>query len=202
MHVGTMLAHFSLLGAFFSLLAASCEFVGRFLRTLVVFFAFRVAPGWILVRPGAILEGRKPHFSMFCRARRLAMRKHCACVKTTVFPRFLYGFYTLHALCSSHKATRKRSRSLSNIASCKDCAQNASWDGFWEGLAHSEASLGRLLFALGRLLASLGCFLGVSWTLLGRSGPCLGCSVELQGRILVPQTVPGLDFRGFGYIPD
>ena len=197
-----MLARFLLLGNFSSLLAASCAFVGRFLRLLVVFFAFGVAPGRISERPSTILEGPKPHFSMFCRARRLAMRKHCACGKTTVFPRFLYGFYTLHALCSSHKATRKRSRSLSNIASCKDCAQNASWGGFWEGLALSWASLGRLLFALGRLLASLGCFLGVSWTLLGRSGPCLGCSVELQGRILAPRTVPGLDFRGFGYVPD
>ena len=60
-----MLAHFSLLGAFFSILAASCAFVGRFLLTLVVFFAFRVAPGQILERPGTILEGPKPHFSMF-----------------------------------------------------------------------------------------------------------------------------------------
>ena len=183
-------------------MAASCAFVGRFLRMLGVFFAFWVAPGRILVRSRAIFEGPKPHFSMFCRARRLAMRKHCACVKTTVFPRFLYGFYTLHALRSSHKATRKRSRSLSNIASCKDCAQNASWGGFWEGLAHSEASLGRLLFALGRLLASLGRFLGVSLPLLGRSWLPLGCSVELQGRILSPRSVPGLDFKGFGDIPD
>ena len=92
----------------------------------------------------------------------LSMRKYSRYAKTTIFPRFLYGFYTLQALCSSHKATRKRCRGLSFIASCKDCAQNASWGGFWEGLAHSEAPLGRLLFALGRLLASLGCFLGVS----------------------------------------
>ena len=91
---------------------------------------------------------------------------------------------------------------LSNKAICKHCAQNASWDGFWEGLALSWASLGRLLFALGRLLASLGCFLGVSWALLGRSWLSLGCCVELQGRMLAPRTVPGLDFRGFGDVPD
>ena len=52
-----MLDHFSLLGAFFSLLAASCAFVGRFLLMLVVFFAFWVAPGSILECPGSILEG-------------------------------------------------------------------------------------------------------------------------------------------------
>ena len=196
------MAHFSLLGAFFSLLAASCAFVGHFSRMLVVFFAFWVAPARILERPGTILEGPKPHFSMFCRARRLAMRNHCAYAKTTVFPRFLYGFYSLQALCSSHKTTQNRSRSLSNIASCKNCAQNASWGGFWEGLALSGASLGRLLFALGRLLASVGRFLGVSWALLGRSWLSLGCSVELHGCISAPRTVPGLDFKGFGDVSD
>ena len=90
------------------------------------------------------------------------------------------------------------SRSLSNRASCKDCAPIASWGGFWSGLVLSGASLDRLLFALGRLLASLGHFLGVSWALLGRSWLSLGCSVELHGCISVPRTVPGLDFKGFG----
>ena len=197
-----MLAHFSLLGAFFSLLAASCAFVGRFLRRLVIFFAFWVAPGRILVRPGAIFEGPKPHFSMFCRARRLAMRKHCACAKTTVFPRFLYGFYTSQALCSSHKTTQNRSQSLSNRASYKDCAKKASWDGFEKGLVLSWASLGQLLSALGRLLASFGRLLGVSWALLGRSWLSRGCSGELQGHILIPRSAPGLDFKEFGDVPD
>ena len=66
----------------------------------------------------------------------------------------------------------------------------------------SGASLDRLLFALGRLLASLGRFLGVSWALLGRSWLPLGCSVELHGCIWVPWAVPGLDFKGFGNVPD
>ena len=66
----------------------------------------------------------------------------------------------------------------------------------------SGASLDRLLFALGRLLASLGRFLGVSWALLGRSWLPLGCSVELHGCIWVPWAVPGLDFKGFGDVPD
>ena len=66
----------------------------------------------------------------------------------------------------------------------------------------SGASLDRLLFALGRLLAFLGRFLGVPWALLRRSWLPHGCSVELQGCILAPRTVPGLDFRGFGDVPD
>ena len=66
----------------------------------------------------------------------------------------------------------------------------------------SGAPLDRLLFALGRLLASLEHFLGVSWALLGRSWLSLGCSVELQGRILIPRTAPGIDFKEFGDVPD
>ena len=64
----TMLAHFSLLGAFFSLLAASCAFVERFLVMLVIFFRVcgrsksdfgRV---WTLTTSG--LEVQTPYFSM------------------------------------------------------------------------------------------------------------------------------------------
>ena len=201
-HVGAMLAHFSLLGVFFALLAVSCAFVGRFLLMLIVFFPFGVAPGLILERPGSIVDGPKPHFSMVCRPCRLAVRTNCACAKTIVFARFLYGFYTSQALCSSDETAQNRSRSLSTRDSCKDFAKNASWDGFWEGLAPSWVPLGQLLFALGRLLASLGHFLGVSWALLGRSWLSLGCSVELHGCISVPRTVPGLDFKGFGDVSD
>ena len=200
----------------------SWDYVGTFSVLGRVFFAFAcfLTPCWafvahagrflaVLGRSGsdfglsrANFEVPKPHFSRFCRARRLAIRTHCAFAKTTVFPRFFYGFYTSQALCSSHRTRKNRSRSLLNRASCKDCAKKLSWGGILEGLALSWASLGRLLFALGRLLASLGCFLGVSWALLGRSWLSLGCCVELQGRMLAPRTVPGLDFRGFGDVPD
>ena len=47
-----MLAHFSLLGIFFSLLGASCAFLGRFWLALVVFPAFWIVLGWILGRSG------------------------------------------------------------------------------------------------------------------------------------------------------
>ena len=165
---------------------------------LVVFLTFWDAPGLILERPGTSLKGPKPHFSRFCRARKVAIRTTGVFAKTTVFPRFFYGFYTSQALCSSHRARKNRSRSLLNRASCKDCAKKPSWGGIFEGLALSWASLGRLLSALGRLLASFRCLLGVSWALLGRSWPSLGCSGELQGR----RSVPGLDCRGFGDVPD
>ena len=197
-----MLAHFSLLGVFFSLLNASRAFVGRFLTHVRLFFRVLGGSGSDVWASRDNFEGPKLLFLVFCRPRRSAMRKNCACAKTTVFPVFLYGFYILRALSSSHKTTQNHSQSLSNRASCKDCAPIASWGGFWKGLVLSGASLDRLLFALGRLLASLGHFLGVSWALLGRSWLSLGCSVELHGCISVPRTVPGLDFKGFGDVSD
>ena len=197
-----MLAHFSLLGVFFSLLDASCAFGGRFFLMFDFFFRVSGRSGSDLGTSKGILEKPKLLFSVLCHAGGSAIRKNCACAKTTVFPVFLYGFYILRALSSSHKTTQNRFRSLSNRASCKDCAPIASWGGFWKGLVLSGASLDRLLFALGRLLASLGHFLGVSWALLGRSWLSLGCSVELHGCISAPRTVPGLDFKGFGDVSD
>ena len=197
-----MLAHFSLLGVFFSLWNASRTFVGRFFTHVRLFFRVLGGSGSDVWASRDNFEGPKLLFLVFCRPRRSAMRKNCACAKTTVFPVFLYGFYILRALSSSHKTTQNRFRSLTNRASCKDCAPIASWGGFWKGLVLSGASLDRLLFALGRLLASLGHFLGVSWALLGRSWLSLGCSVELHGCISAPRTVPGLDFKGFGDVSD
>ena len=156
-----MLVYFWLLGAFFSLLAGFWELVGCLLLVLVVFFACWVAPGPILERPGSILEGPIPHFPKLFRARWPLMRKILGCAKTKIFPRFLHGFFASQALCSSRKTMQNRSRSLSNGTSCKDCAKNASWGGFWEGLAFSWTSLGRCWFALERLLIALGCSVGV-----------------------------------------
>ena len=169
---------------------------------LIIFFGLGVAPGSILERPGTILEGPTPRFSMFCRTGTRARRNSSACAKTTVFPRFLHGFYTSQVLCSSQKTTQNRSPNLSNKAPYKNCVKSASWGGFWKGLALSWASLGQLLSTLGRLLAYLGCFLGVSWALLGRSWLSLGRAGELQGHILAPRSVPSLDFKGFGDVLD
>ena len=55
--VGVMLAHFSLLVAFFPMLGASGAFPGRFWLLLVVFSAFWTVSGWILERSGTLRGG-------------------------------------------------------------------------------------------------------------------------------------------------
>ena len=184
-----MLTHFSLLGIFFSLLNASRAFGGRFFTHVRLFFRVLGGSGSDVWASRDNFEGPKLLFLVFCRPRRSAMRKNCACAKTTVFPVFLYGFDSLQALCTSHKTTQNHSQTLSNRASCKDCATSASWGGFWKGFVLSGASLDRLLFVLGRLLASLGtssasvghflyalgCLLAALWNLTAAFrllGPC------------------------------
>ena len=143
-------------------------------------------------------EGPKLLFLVSCRPRRSAMRKNCACAKTTIFPVFLYGFYILQALSSSHKTTQNYFRCLSNRASCKDCAPIASWGGFWKGLVFSGVSLDRLLFALGRLLASLGHFLGVSWAFLDTLGCLLAALWSFTAAFRLPGPSQALILRGLG----
>ena len=121
-HVGTMLAHFSLLGVFFSLSNASHACVGRFCTHVRLFFCVLGGSGLDVWASRDNFEGPKPLFLVFCRPRWSAMRKNCACAKTTVFPVFLYGFYILRALSSSYTTTQNHSRGLFNRASCKDCA--------------------------------------------------------------------------------
>ena len=98
--VGSMLAHFSLLGAFFSLVAASCAFVGRFLPILIVFFAFWVALNSILGGPGQVLEPSKPHFWLLVGVSKHTLQKCSSCNETTVFAMF----YRLRNM--SHTATK------------------------------------------------------------------------------------------------
>ena len=201
-YVGAMLAHFSLLGAswaHFLRLAAFVAFLGRFFRALG---RSRVDFGRPRTSPESVLEPPGPYFASFLPACAHALSEWSECSKTTIFIKFLYGFYTSRAWCSRHKTMQNRSQSLSDTTSCKDCAQNASWAAFSEDLVLPGPSIGQLLVALGRLLASLGCLSGVPWALLGRSWLSLGCSGELQGCILIPRSVPGPDFRGFGDVPD
>ena len=195
------LGTFFVLGRLFCVLGCLLRVCWTFFTHVRLFFRVSGRSGSDLGTSWGILEVRNCFFRCF------VMRKNLQCEKIAraqnhSFQVFLYGFYILRALSSSHKTTQNRFRSLSNRASCKDCAPIASWGGFWKGLVFSGASLDRLLFALGRLLASLGHFLGVSWALLGRSWLSLGCSVELHGCISAPRTVPGLDFKGFGAGPD
>ena len=117
-----MLAHFSLLGVFFSLWNASRTFVGRLFTHGRLFFRVLGGSGSDVWASRDNFEGPKLLFLVFCRPHKSAMRKNCACAKTTIFPVFLYGFYILRALSSSYKTTQNHSRGLFNRASCKDCA--------------------------------------------------------------------------------
>ena len=117
-YVGSFFA----LGRFFSLWNASRTFVGRFFTHVRLFFRVLGGSGSDVWASRDNFEGPKLLFLVFCRPRWSAMRKNCACAKTTVFPVFLYGFYILRALSSSHKTTQNHSRGLFNRASCKDCA--------------------------------------------------------------------------------
>ena len=193
-----MLAHVRSWASFFSLWNASRTFVGRFFTHVRLFFHVLGGSGSDVWASRDNFEGPKLLFLVFCRPRRSAMRKNCACAKTTVFPVFLYGFYILRALSSSHKTTQNRFRSLTNRASCKDCAPIASWDGFWKGLVFSGASLDRLLFALVRLLASLGHFLGVSWAFLDALGCLLAALWNFTAAFRLPGPSQALILRGSG----
>ena len=167
--VGPMLHYvgtFFVLGRLFLALGRLVRVCKAFFTHVRLFFRVLGRSGSDFRASGGNLEGPKLFFSVFCRARKSAMGKNCASAKTIVFPVFLYGFYILRASSSSHKTTQNHSRSLSNRASCKDCAPIASWGGFWKGLVLSGALLDWLLFALGRLLASLGHFLDALGRLL------------------------------------
>ena len=121
-YVGT----FFVLGRLFCVLGCLLRVCSAFFTHVRLFFRVSGRSGSDLGTSKGILEGPKLLFSVLCHAGGSAIRKNCACAKTTVFPVFLYGFYILRALSSSHKTTQNRFRSLSNRASCKDCAPIAS----------------------------------------------------------------------------
>ena len=80
---------------------------------------------------------------------------------------------------------------------------------FGRVLERSGADFGEVWSPSVRLLGGSWALLGRSWALwaapfrlLGRLLGALGRSGGLLGLILVPRTAPGLDFRGFGVVPD
>ena len=87
-YVGVMLAHFSLWGVFFSLLAGSPTLLALFWLMLVVFFGLGVAAGSILGGLGRVLEPSNKHFSMIFGVNTHASQKYSSCNKTTVFAMF------------------------------------------------------------------------------------------------------------------
>ena len=88
----TMLALFFALGRF---LAAFCV-LGAFVLVLGWFFCVlersRVNFGGSWRRPGKVWEVPRAYFSMFLRARELALRKNSRCAKTTVLAWFFLMF--------------------------------------------------------------------------------------------------------------
>ena len=107
--VGSMLAHFSLLGAFFSLLAGSQTLLALFWLMLVVFFGLGVAAGSILGGLGKVLEPSKTYFSMICGVSTHASQKCSSCNKTTAFAIFhrvgnMPHTVTKHVFCIAFKA--------------------------------------------------------------------------------------------------
>ena len=171
-----MLAHFSLLGVFFSLWNASRTFVGRFFTHVRLFFRVLGGSGSDVWASRDNFEGPKLLFLVFCRPRRSAMRKNCACAKTTVFPVFLYGFYILRACLQVTKQRKIIPGACSTELPAKivlpfrlEMDSGGVWrslgrhltgfcsllGGFWPLLGTSWASLGHFLDALGCLLAAL-----------------------------------------------
>ena len=171
--VGSMLAHFSLLGAFFSFLAASCAFVRRFLLMLVVFFAFWVAPGPILERPGTILEVRNLIFRGFVARAGL----QCENIAHVQKPCFFVGF----CMVLTHR---------------KHCAQATQRRKIVPGACRTDlpakivlktrlgVDSGRVWRSLGRHLAGFCPLLGGSWPLLGASWASIGHFLGALGCLL------------------
>ena len=179
-----MLAHFSLLGVFFSLLDASCAFAKRFLLMFVFFFAFRVAPGRIWGRPRAFWRGRNCFFRCFVMRGGLQFEKIAHAQK----PQFFLCFCMVFTCCELCLQASKQRKIVAGACSTGLAAKivlqfrlemdsGGVWcslgrhltgfcsllGGFWPLLGTSWASLGHFLDALGCLLAALWSFRAAFW---------------------------------------
>ena len=197
-----MLAHFSVLTAFFSFLGVFCALRRRFVDVLTVFFVFWRPPGSIFTVQGWFFRLQNAICQCFCAPARAQSRN----VRHATKPQFFLGFCMVFTHRKHGVRATARRKIVPGACRTKLPAKivlktrlGVNSEG---GLALSWASLGRLLFALGRLLASLGCFWDVSWAFLARSWLSLGSAGTVQRRILAPRTVPGFDFNGFGDAPD
>ena len=171
-----MLAHFSLLGAFFSLLAASWALCRYFQAILCVFWASWNVPGLIFEGFGKVLEAPGIHFSRFFRTSALGLRKRFDPYKT------MAGAVKIKAcaLTLSKKIYRKsHPRAFRTKVPAKNAPKiclGACQGRFWSGLGVSWAHFGRLLATLGRLLA-------ISWPPLGHLWGPLGCFLASRGAL-------------------
>ena len=166
-----MLAHFSLLGVFFSLWNASRTFVGRFSTHGRLFLRVLGGSGSDVWASRGNFEGPKLLLLVFCRPRRSAMRTNCACAKTTVFPVFLYGFYILRAC----RQVTKQRKIIPGACSTELPAKivlpfrlEMDSGGVWR-------SLGRHLTGFCSLLGGFWPLSGTSWASLEHFLDALGC---------------------------
>ena len=183
-----MLALFSLLGTFFSLLATSCACLALLGRFFGVLERAGLDCRWVREGPGRVLEVLRPYLSRFFPAQELAIRNSSGCAKATIFLMFFLGFYYIARVADRHKNDEKSLREAFAWTFSQRTCQNLVLDipgldlggvwvpsgpplavtwalmsGSWASLGASWVALGRLLGALGRLLAALW----PSWTPLG-----------------------------------
>ena len=166
-----MLAHFSLLGVFFSLLDATCTFVGRFLLMFVFFFAFWVAPGRIFRRPGTIWRVRNYFFWCFVVRACLQCEKMAHVQK----PQFFLCFCMVFTYCELCLQATKQRKIIPGACSTELPAKivlpfrlEMDSGGVWR-------SLGRHLTGFCSLLGGFWPLLGTSWASLGHFLDALGC---------------------------
>ena len=104
-----MLAHFSLLSVFFSLLAGSGALLALFCLVLFDFFELMVATGSILGGLGRVLEPSQPNLSMIFDVSKHASQTCSSCNKATVFAMFyrlrdMPHTATKHVFCVAFEA--------------------------------------------------------------------------------------------------
>ena len=140
---------------------------------LVVFFAFSVAPGRILERPGTILEGLKPHFSMFV----ARTGSQCERISHMQKPQFFLGVcvvFTHRKLCAQAAKRRKIvPRACRTQLPAKIVLQ-----------ARLGVDSGSVWGSLRRHLDSFCSLLGGSWPLWGAFWASLGHFLDALGYLL------------------
>ena len=153
-----MLAHFSLLGVFFSLWNASRTFVGRFFTHVRLFFRVLGGSGSDVWASRDNFEGPKPLFLVFCRPRRSAMRKNCACEK----PQFFLCFCMVFTCCELCLQASKQRKIVAGACSTGLAAKIVLQ-------FRLEMDSGEVWCSLGRHLTGFCSLLGGFWPLLGTS---------------------------------
>ena len=166
-----MLAHFSLLGVFFSLWNASRTFVGRFFTHVRLSFRVLGGSGSDVWASRDNFEGPKLLFLVFCRPRRSAIRKIAHVQK----PQFFQGFCMVCTHCELCDRDTKRRKIVPGACLTELPAKivlpfrlEMDSGGVWR-------SLGRHLTGFCSLLGGFWPLLGTSWASLGHFLDALGC---------------------------